>query len=151
MSSFPVNLDDWNLSFKILGTKSQALSAFSVYSNGMKVLSYKNGNSSDMMCLHGIRAISTQWVVLGHTFMMVPKLPFRNLAQFPQVRLRFYWFECNHCSNYLNLSPFICSPFQFVAQYHNMVILSALVSVDTFFVLSGLLVSITMLKHFEKT
>lgn len=40
---------------------------------------------------------------------------------------------------------------QFISQYHNMIILSAPISVDTFFMLSGLLVSINMLKHFEKT
>lgn len=81
---------------------------FSVYTNGMKLLSYKKSKSPDMMnCLNGIKAISTQWVVLGnekaffqailiidflilhlsgHTFAMYPKLPFRNLVDIPTVK-----------------------------------------------------------------
>ncbi|XP_031639007.1 nose resistant to fluoxetine protein 6-like [Contarinia nasturtii] len=104
--------------------KTQALLIFSFYSNGMKLLSYKKSKSPDMMhCLHGIRAISTQWVVLGHTFMMFAVLPARNKIDL----------------------------LTFIKQYHNMIILSAPISVDTFFFMSGLLVSINLLKHFEKT
>lgn len=59
--------------FLILGNKSEICTSFSVYTNGMKLLSYKKSKSPDMMsCLHGIRAITTQWVVLGHTFAMYP-------------------------------------------------------------------------------
>lgn len=94
--------------FLILGKKSEMLLPFSVYTNGMKLLSYKKSKSPDMMnCLNGIKAISTQWVVLGnekaffsnyfnhwlfdfilsgHTFAMYPKLPFRNLADIPTVK-----------------------------------------------------------------
>ncbi|XP_055304016.1 uncharacterized protein LOC129569308 [Sitodiplosis mosellana] len=105
-------------------TKSQALSAFSFFTNGLKLLSNKKTKSLDMMyCLHGIRAISTQWVVLGHTFLMYGMLPIRNTALIPE----------------------------FMSRYHNMIILSAPIAVDTFFVLSGLLVSINMLKHLDKT
>ncbi|XP_055304070.1 nose resistant to fluoxetine protein 6-like isoform X2 [Sitodiplosis mosellana] len=104
--------------------KSQALLAFSFYTNGMKLFSYKKTKSPDMMhCVHGIRAISTQWVVLGHTYLMYLLLPIRNMADYPS----------------------------FLAKYKNMFIVSAPISVDTFFVLSGLLVSINMLKHLEKT
>lgn len=53
---------------KFSDEKSQSFLAFSVYSNGKKVLSYKKSKDPDtMQCLHGIRAISTQWVVIGHT------------------------------------------------------------------------------------
>ncbi|XP_031627930.1 nose resistant to fluoxetine protein 6-like [Contarinia nasturtii] len=104
--------------------KSQALLTFSFYSNGLKLLSYKKTKSPDMMhCLHGIRVISTQWVVLGHTFIMYVLLPIRNKLAIAT----------------------------FIQQYHNMVILSAVIAVDTFFFMSGLLVSINMLKHLEKT
>lgn len=38
-----------------------------------------------MHCLHGIRAISTQWVVLGHTFGMYAQLPIQNRIAIPEV------------------------------------------------------------------
>lgn len=51
------------------GNKSQALLAFSAYTNGVKLLSYKKPKSSEVMsCVNGIRVLTTQWVVLGHTF-----------------------------------------------------------------------------------
>lgn len=61
------------------GDKIPILLAFSFYSNGIKLLSYKATNSSEMMnCIHGIRVISTQWIVLGHTLSTYLTLPFRN-------------------------------------------------------------------------
>lgn len=72
--------------FRIIGGKSQALLAFSFYSNGIKLLSYKKSKAPDVMhCLHGIRAISTQWVVLGHSYMMYMRLPARNSIQYLMV------------------------------------------------------------------
>lgn len=127
------------------GEKSEALLAFSFYTNGMKLLSYKQSKSPDMMhCLHGIRAISTQWVVLGHSYMMYMKLPARNMAEYGAVKVTL---ECViRLRNFSN-----CFHFQFLTRYHNMVVMSALISVDTFFFMSGLLCSISMLKHLEKT
>lgn len=104
--------------------KSQIFLAFSVYSNGKKVLSYKKSKAPDTMhCLHGIRAISTQWVVIAHTFVIYAMTPLRNMRAIPS----------------------------FFSQFHNMIIMSAPIAVDTFFVLSGLLVSINMLKHLKKS
>lgn len=40
-----------------------------------------------MHCLNGIRAISTQWVVLGHTFAMYLMLPVRNTVDIMSVSL----------------------------------------------------------------
>lgn len=63
------------------GRTSPILLAFSIYTNGSKLFSYKKENNSDsMQCLNGIRAISTQWVVLGHTFAMYMMLAVRNTA-----------------------------------------------------------------------
>lgn len=70
------------------GEKSQALLAFSVYSNGIKLLSHKKAKSPGMMhCLHGIRAISTQWVVLTHTYFIHMLLPMRNKSFLLTVRI----------------------------------------------------------------
>lgn len=137
---FPLNW--WTLSFQ--GDKSQALLAFSFYSNGMKLLSYKKSRSPDVIqCLHGIRVISTQWVVLGHTFMTYLKLPVQNMSTVLGVN--------ETAVQHLSLFTNFFSDFQFTKYYHNMFIVSALISVDTFFFMSGLLVSINLLKHFEKT
>lgn len=70
--------------------KSQALLAFSFYTNGTKLLSYKRNRSADTMdCLNGIRAISTQWVVMGHSFLMFMMLPITNTLAIPEVILNF--------------------------------------------------------------
>lgn len=50
------------------------------------MLSYEKSKSTDMMdCIHGIRVISTQWVVLGHTFLMYVMFPIRNKTVIPEV------------------------------------------------------------------
>lgn len=65
--------------FPLLGNKSQALLAFSFYTNGRKLLSYKKSESSDVIhCLNGIRVISTAWVVLGHAYAGYMGLPVQN-------------------------------------------------------------------------
>lgn len=67
------------LLWRISGDKSLAFVAFSIYSNGMKLFAYKKAKSPGMMhCLHGIRVISTQWVVLTHTYFIHMMLPMRN-------------------------------------------------------------------------
>lgn len=35
-----------------------------------------------MSCVHGIRVISTQWVVLGHTYVMHMAMPTVNVFKF---------------------------------------------------------------------
>ncbi|XP_031635113.1 nose resistant to fluoxetine protein 6-like [Contarinia nasturtii] len=104
--------------------KSPILLAFSFYTNGLKLFSCKTNTTSNTMdCIHGIRAISAQWVVLGHVVMCYLMLPIQNRTVHDT----------------------------FVTQYESMFILSAPIAVETFFVLSGLLVSINLLEHFEKT
>lgn len=44
-----------------------------------------------------------------------------------------------------------CLDFQFFKKYQNMFLMSAPISVDTFFVLSGLLISMNLLKHLKKS
>lgn len=70
----------------ILGNKVQVLLAFSFYTNGMKLLSYKKSTSPEVMnCVHGIRVITTQWVVVGHTYVMYALLPTRNITAIATV------------------------------------------------------------------
>lgn len=70
-------------SFKIPVPKARLFMIFSMYTNGRKLLSCKKSTSKDMMnCVHGIRVISTQWVVLGHTYMMFMAMPTVNVFTF---------------------------------------------------------------------
>lgn len=108
-----------------LGEKSQALLAFSFYTNGKKLLSYKKVESSDTLnCLHGIRVISTAWVVLGHTFSLYLALPIQNKTVFFSVSwifncqfsklMQVYWNNNSYCS--LCRSTTIWSFFRHVSQ-----------------------------------
>lgn len=47
------------------------LHCFSALNNGRKLLSLKpaSSGSDNLSCLHGIRVLSTCWVVLGHTWL----------------------------------------------------------------------------------
>lgn len=56
---------------------------FSVYTNGRSLLSCKKSTSKDVMnCVHGIRVISTQWVVIGHTYLLYMAMPTTNTFYF---------------------------------------------------------------------
>lgn len=99
------------------GTKTQVMLAFSIYTNGMKLLSYEKTKSTDMMdCIHGIRAISTQWVVLGHSFMMFLLLPTRNKIEFTTVPndqcVPFHIVSC-----FSNVLPFLFIVYSKISKY----------------------------------
>jgi peptidoglycan/LPS O-acetylase OafA/YrhL len=101
--------------------------AFSLYSNFVAIMSTKKSAGTDNLdVINGIRFISMTWVVLGHNFLMV--------------------------SSYLTVSNvwevlFIQTGglgFAFRA------VMNALPSVDTFFMLSGLLVSYMTFKELDR-
>ncbi|XP_046573369.1 nose resistant to fluoxetine protein 6-like [Haliotis rubra] len=98
----------------------RVLLCFSAVSNGEKILSVKRSPGS-LTCLNGIRVLSMSWVILGHTFL--------NLI--------------TNVENGADLLP-ITRSFSF------QVIMNAPLSVDTFFFLSGLLVTYLFLKETEK-
>ncbi|XP_062571306.1 nose resistant to fluoxetine protein 6-like [Saccostrea cucullata] len=95
--------------------------AFSVYSNGKKLLSTKK-TASTLGAVNGVRFFSMSWVILGHT-----------LAFGLQV-----------VSNLGYIVPILLKR----RSYH--VIINALVSVDSFFLLSGLLVSYLLLRELRR-
>lgn len=65
---YPITLELHFLWGYFIDDKTPSFLAFSIYTNGQKVLSYKKSKSTDTMhCLNGIRVISTQWVVIGHS------------------------------------------------------------------------------------
>eukprot|EP00105_Crassostrea_gigas_P037257 XP_019921405.1 PREDICTED: nose resistant to fluoxetine protein 6 isoform X4 [Crassostrea gigas] len=97
------------------------LLAFSVYSNGKKILQV-NQSAGTLTALNGIRFLSISWVVLGHTFAFITPVLSNSYVVLPDLIAR--W------------------TFQAVA--------NALVSVDSFFALSGLLLAYLTLKEMKK-
>lgn len=105
-----------------LGVLSNILVAFSVYTNGVKLLN-TSVPAGSLTALNGIRFLSMTWVILGHT----------------------YAFVMNNAQNVNTFLPEMSDRWTF------QVIINALVSVDTFFALSGLLVSYLFMREMEKT
>ncbi|XP_045202111.2 nose resistant to fluoxetine protein 6-like [Mercenaria mercenaria] len=103
------------------GTLGKLLLSFSVYSNAPKIFNtYQPAGT--LTSVNGIRFVSMAWVILGHTYAFGLTLTDNVATYFPQVMKRF--------------------TFQAVS--------NATVSVDTFFVLSGLLVSYLSLREMKK-
>ena len=81
-----------------------------------------NKNSSVIGCLNGIRCLSMVWIILAHRF--------ANILSGPTINL-------------IYIS-------QWIKQYPNMLIISGTMSVDTFFLLSGFLVTHSILKDLDR-
>ncbi|XP_053380237.1 nose resistant to fluoxetine protein 6-like [Mercenaria mercenaria] len=103
------------------GKVTKLLLSFSVYSNAPKLLNTKQ-LAGTLSSVNGIRFISTSWVILCHTYMMgLPVI--ENVAVFLPKMLKRFTFQA---------------------------VVNAFVSVDTFFVLSGLLVAYLSLREMRK-
>ncbi|XP_050398153.1 nose resistant to fluoxetine protein 6 [Patella vulgata] len=103
-------------------TLAKIILAFSVYTNGAKILD-TNQPKDSLRAVHGIRFLSMSWVILGHTF------------AFALVYLTD------------NLYPYMLTSF---SRQSFSAIINALVSVDSFFTLSGLLVAYVVLTEMKK-
>lgn len=103
------------------GIPGRLLLSFSVYSNAPKILNTSQPKGT-LTCVNGIRFLSISWVILGHT----------------------YAFGVGMADNIATFLPQMLKRFTFQA------IINATVSVDTFFVLSGLLVSYLSLREMKK-
>lgn len=102
--------------------KSPYLIAFSVPSNAEKLFSFSKGSKNSIECLNGIRVISMIWVIYGHSFASNMAVPKINFIDYIKWTRTFF-------------SVFT----------HN-----AFISVDSFFFLSGLLLSWIGMKEIEK-
>lgn len=98
------------------------LKCFSLYTNGKKLLSTEK-TPGNIGCINGIRFFSISWVVLGHTFYVGSFVPWDN--PFAVADLYFNW--------------------------RMMTIFSGTLSVDTFFLLSGFLMSYLTMKQLDKS
>lgn len=127
------------------GEKIGALLAFSLYTNTKKLLSCAIPKSPDAIrCLDGIRAITAAWILFGHVVSFFLLSPTRNKDYIETVR------TICHAETMSNFSNLYMS-FQYYSHVISMTVLSMPIAVDTFLATSGLLVTISLLKHFEKT
>lgn len=81
-----------SLRFWFSGTKYPPYLAFSLYTNGKKLISMQNSESPDVIkCLHGIRVLSTQWIVFGHICLMYGLFPVQNKGSLTMVKLTLFY------------------------------------------------------------
>lgn len=103
--------------------RSESYLAFSILHNSQKLFAINvKPNANSINCLHGIRSLSMVWIIFSHTIMWYVFVPVLNLRKMRD--------------------------FQQTAMA--LVFESAALSVDTFFFLSGLLISWMGLKELEK-
>ncbi|XP_068082674.1 nose resistant to fluoxetine protein 6 [Anabrus simplex] len=105
-------------------SRSNLAIAFSVYTNGKKLLNTSGSSADTLHCLHGIRFLSMAWIILGHRYQSGITLPAINMRPFMTEIIESWW---------------------------GTVITSATNAVDTFFLLSGLMVAYVFFRTVPKT
>lgn len=103
--------------------KHPLLCSFSAYSNSKIIMKMKPLSSKEMVFLHGIRALAIMWVVSCHTYMTFWMLPAVNAFEFA------VW----------------------IRKYSAMLILSGYMGVDTFFLLSAMLLTLSVFHELDRT
>ncbi|XP_068082891.1 nose resistant to fluoxetine protein 6-like [Anabrus simplex] len=93
------------------GSRSELYVVFSAYTNLKKLMSTSETSGKNLGCLHGIRFFSIAYVVLGHTYICYGLIPLHNNI------------EVN----------------EFLKSLNSTWVMTGVFSVDTFFLLSGLL------------
>ncbi|XP_041987000.1 O-acyltransferase like protein-like [Aricia agestis] len=98
---------------------NEILNAFSLYKNSCQIIKINASRPGTLDCLDGIRALSIIWVIIGHTFMMASYYPANPIDMYNwYTSLGAIWMK------------------------------TSTLAVDTFFMLSGLLVVYTTTKKF---
>ncbi|CRK90553.1 CLUMA_CG004257, isoform A, partial [Clunio marinus] len=100
------------------------LSSFSIISNYKTIISLKPSSKNEMVFLHGLRSISMLWIVIVHTYMIT------------------YW-----------LLPAINTHaiIDWLGNISSMIVLSGGIGVDTFFLLSALLMTLSVFRELDRT
>ncbi|XP_021367674.1 nose resistant to fluoxetine protein 6-like isoform X2 [Mizuhopecten yessoensis] len=106
------------------GIRARLLVSFSLYTNGRKLLSSRRQRADKFEAVNGIRFLSMAWVILGHTFLHIT--------------------SSGIMENRLTFVPAV------LHQVSAGVIVNSLLSVDTFFTLSGLLLSYVFMKEMKR-
>ncbi|XP_034252824.1 O-acyltransferase like protein-like [Thrips palmi] len=86
------------------------LLAFSAWTNGRRLLTVAPPSDSNFTCINGIRFLSAAWVILGHRYRFGLEVPFTNLLTIPKR----------------------------ASDASTMAIANAPLSVDTFFLIGGM-------------
>ncbi|CAO1408310.1 unnamed protein product [Diamesa hyperborea] len=104
--------------------KNSTLSAFSVYSNSIAIFTLKTSSDKEMKFVHGIRALSVIWIVICHTYMV-------SFWMVPAINANsiIEWFK----------------------NVDSMLIVSGAMGVDTFFLLSAMLMTLSVFRELDKT
>ncbi|XP_044739869.1 O-acyltransferase like protein-like [Chrysoperla carnea] len=97
----------------------QLLIAFSIYTNTKHLI--KPPKSGEMGAIYGLRFLTMSWIICGHRFFMTMFFPVDNTLDI----------------------------LDWMTEMTSMVVVGGTFSVDTFFFISGLLVSFVFLKHME--
>lgn len=106
---------------------TRIIKAFSVKTNAPKILAGSSGGGS-INCIHGIRFLSISWIILGHTYNY-------GLAS----RINETWTIVN-----------ALDAFEILKRFTFQGVYGAGFSVDTFYMLSGLLLTYLQVKHLKK-
>jgi hypothetical protein len=101
----------------------KVLDCFSIYTNTEKFLDTSKASQSEIGCLHGMRFITISWIILGHVYSEPPMYD-------------------SSINKFKNLEEWFTPGMQ--------LILNSTMSVDTFFTMSGFLVSYGLLKTLRK-
>ncbi len=108
-----------------MGVKvNQILNAFSVYTNSKIILTMNPLMPKEMMFLHGIRSIAIIWIVWGHAF-----------------AFDFWMAPLMNANELLDQSG---DPI-------TMIVFSGYLGVDTFLILSSMLMSLSVFRELDKT
>ncbi|XP_062550333.1 nose resistant to fluoxetine protein 6-like [Armigeres subalbatus] len=109
------------------GKSSPVFIAFSIYSNWLSLMKTSarpaNGRSNTIDCIHGVRVLAITWIIFAHTYLVYNSSPLIN----PIDTLR--WID----------------------SFHSTLIIAGPLSVDTFFLLSGLLIVWSQMRELDRT
>ncbi|XP_066146785.1 nose resistant to fluoxetine protein 6-like [Euwallacea fornicatus] len=111
--------------------QSGVLEIFSLRNSVRKILA-QNYSKGDLDCIHGLRVLSTCYVIIGHRYLMMMFFPVVNSLQIMDV---------NPLKSLKFLDIDFQCLFQWILYYRSTAITGGTLCVDTFFMISGMLVS----------